>query len=268
MANKTVVITGASSGIGAALAQRLARSSQQLTLAARRRDQLELVAQAARVAGSPDVLVVDADVTNRADVERIERETLAHFGGYDVWVNNAGRGITRNVLDLSSEDVDEMVAVNVKSALFGMQVAAAHFIERGGGQIVNVSSFLGRVPMATHRSAYNAAKAALNALTANLRMDLRERAPNVRVTLIMPGMVGTEFGRNALGSAPDTPIYAGPHVQNVDDVADIIARAIDEPVAEVYTNPASADLARRYFADVAAFEGQGTAWGSAPNGSR
>src|SRR6185437_78633 len=103
------------------------------------------------------------------------------------------------------------------------------------------SSFLGRVPLASHRSAYNAAKAALNALTANLRMDLRAAHPNVRVTLVMPGMVGTEFGRNALGSAPDTPIYAGPHVQNVEDVADIIASAIANPVAEVYTNPASPD---------------------------
>jgi short-subunit dehydrogenase len=268
MPNKTVVITGASSGIGAALAQRLAREGHTLALAARRRDRLERVAAEARAAGAPEVLVVEADVTDRASVERIAAETLAAFGSYDVWVNNAGRGITRNVLDLSSDDVDEMFSVNVKSALFGMQVAAGHFMQRGAGQIINVSSFLGRVPMASHRSAYNAAKAALNALTANLRMDLRERYPNVHVTLIMPGMVGTEFGRNALGSPPDTPIYAGPQVQNVDDVADIIARAIDEPEAEVYTNPASGEMAKRYFADVAAFEAQGTRWGSAPDRPR
>jgi short-subunit dehydrogenase len=268
MPNKTVVITGASGGIGAALARRLARAGHNLALAARRREQLETVADDARAAGSPNVVVVEADVTNRADVERIAAETLAAFGSYDVWVNNAGRGITRNVLDLSSDDVDEMISVNVKSALFGMQVAAAHFMQRGAGQIINVSSFLGRVPMATHRSAYNAAKAALNALTANLRMDLREKYPNVRVTLVMPGMVGTEFGRNALGSPPDTPIYSGPQVQGVEDVADIIARAIDEPVAELYTNPASPDMARRYFADVAAFEAQGMGWGSAPDRPR
>jgi len=268
MPNKTIVITGASGGIGAALARRLARAGQSLVLAARRRAQLDAVAAEARAAGAPNVVVVQADVTKRADVERISAETLAALGSYDVWVNNAGRGITRNVLDLSGDDVDEMISVNVKSALYGMQVAAAHFMERKAGQIINVSSFLGRVPMATHRSAYNAAKAALNALTANLRMDLRERYPNVRVTLVMPGMVGTEFGRNALGSPPDTPIYSGPQVQDVADVADIIARAINEPVAELYTNPASPDMARRYFADVGAFEAQGAGWGSAPDRPR
>jgi short-subunit dehydrogenase len=268
MANKTIVITGASSGIGAALALRLAREGSHLALAARRRAELDRVADRARAAGATGVLVVEADVTSRAAVERISDETIAAFGSYDVWVNNAGRGITRNVLDLSGDDIDEMMSVNVKSALYGMQAAAKHFIERGAGQIVNVSSFLGRVPMATHRSAYNAAKSALNALTANLRMDLREKAPNVSVTLIMPGMVGTEFGRNALGSPADTPIYAGPHVQNVEDVADMIAHAIESPVVELYTNPASADMARRYFADVAAFEAQGVAWGSAPGGNR
>ncbi len=164
------------------------------------------------------------------------------------------------MLDLSDSDIDEMIDVNVKSALYGMQIAAHHFMERGRGQIVNVSSFLGRVPMATHRSAYNAAKHALNALTANLRVDLREKYPDIHVTLVMPGMVATEFGRNALGSPADTPIYSGPYVQKVEDVANIIAGAIDNPVPELYTNPASAGMAQRYFADVAAFEAQGVSW--------
>jgi short-subunit dehydrogenase len=267
MPNKTIVITGASSGIGEALALRVARDGHQLALAARRRSELERVASLAREAGSRNVIVVEADVTSRADVERISSETLTAFGSYDVWVNNAGRGITRNVFDLTGEDVDAMMAVNVKSALYGMQVAAKQFIAQGYGQIVNISSFLGRVPLATHRSAYNAAKSALNALTANMRMDLRASHPNVKVTLIMPGMVGTEFGRNALGSPADTPIYAGPHVQKVEDVADIIAAAIENPVAEVYTNPASSEMAQRYFADVDAYEASGGAWGSAPKPS-
>jgi short-subunit dehydrogenase len=115
--------------------------------------------------------------------------------------------------------------------------------------------------MATQRSAYNAAKHALNALTANLRVDLRAEYADIKVTLVMPGMVSTEFGRNALGSPPDTPIYAGPNVQKVEDVADVIAGAIENPVAEVYTNPASAGMARKYFDDVGAFEAQGGGWG-------
>jgi len=259
---KTIVITGASAGIGEGLARRLAKDGHRLVLAARRANELEAVAGAAEQAGSPRAVAVAADVTKRGDVERIADRAISDFGGFDAWINNAGRGITRQVIDLTDDDVDEMIAVNVKSALYGMQVAARHFIERGTGQIVNISSFLGRVPIATHRSAYNAAKAALNALTANLRVDLRAKYPNIHVTLVMPGMVGTAFGRNALGSPADTPIYAGPHVQSVDDVANIIAGAIESPVAEVYTNPASAEMARRYVADVAAFEASGTTWGS------
>lgn len=262
MANKTIVITGASSGIGAAVALRLAADGHQLVLAARGKDALEAVARDAGAKGSPRALAVVTDVTKRGDVERLSAAAIDAFGGYDVWINNAGRGVTRQTIDLTDEDVDEMIAVNVKSALYGMQTSAKYFMTRGRGQIVNVSSFLGRVPMATQRSAYNAAKAALNALTANLRVDLGKTHPDIKVTLIMPGMVGTPFGRNALGAAPDTPIYAGPHVQNVDEVANIIVETIDHPVAEVYTNPASAAMAREYFADVAAYEAKGGTWGA------
>jgi NAD(P)-dependent dehydrogenase (short-subunit alcohol dehydrogenase family) len=258
---KTIVITGASSGIGAGLAQRLAKDGYQLVLAARRREPLDEVARAAEQAGSPRAIAVETDVTKRADVDRLSERAAQEFGGFDVWINNAGRGITRQVLDLTEEDVDEMMAVNVKSALFGMQAAAKQFIEQGHGHIINVSSFLGRVPMATQRSAYNAAKSALNALTANLRVDLRAWHPNVHVTTVMPGMVATYFGRNALGSPADTPMYSGPFVQTVEQVTDVIASVIEHPVAEVYTNPASGEMAKKYFADVGAFETSGATWG-------
>ena len=164
MANKTVVITGASSGIGAGIARRLAADAHALVLAARNRAALDEVARDATQNGSARALVVQTDVTRRKEVEHLSAAAIDAFGGYDVWINNAGRGITRSVLDLSDADVDEIMAVNVKSALYGMQVAVAHFVERGHGHIINMSSFLGRVPLATHRSAYNAAKAALNAL--------------------------------------------------------------------------------------------------------
>ena len=263
--SKTIVLTGASSGIGAALALRLAAQGHSLALAARRRELLEGVADEAMRQGSPRALAVETDVTRRGDVERLRDAALETFGGFDVWINNAGRGITRNVLDLTDQDVDVMMAVNVKSALYGMQCAVPHFIERGGhGHVINVSSFLGRVPMATYRSAYNAAKAALNSLTANVRMDLRTQYPDIHVTLVMPGVVATWFGRNALYSPPDTPMYAGPNVQSVEDVTGIISDLIAHPVAEVYTNPASAALAQRYFGDVGAFEAQGVRWGTEP----
>ena len=259
---KTIVITGASAGIGAEIARRLGADGHQLVLAARRAAELQAVAKEAEHRGARRAIAVETDVTRRADVEALGNAAVKAFGGFDVWINNAGRGITRSVLDLSENDLDEMMTVNVKSALYGMQVAAAHFLERGHGQIINVSSFLGRVPMAVHRSAYNAAKSALNALTANLRVDLRNKNPNVRVTLVMPGMVATEFARNAIGAPPDAAVYAGPYVQTVEQVAEIVARVIETPVAEVYTNPASAEMARRYFADVEAFETQGAQGGS------
>jgi short-subunit dehydrogenase len=267
MANKTIVITGASGGIGAELARRLGRDGHQLVLAARRRPELEKVAAEAERSGAPRTIVVETDVTKRSDMEALRDAAVAAFGGFDVWINNAGRGITKSVLELTSDDVDEMIDVNVKSALYGMQVAAQHFIERGRGQIINVSSFLGRVPMATPRSAYNAAKHALNALTANLRVDLRAKYPDIHVTLVMPGMVATDFAKNARNAPAGTEVPAGGNVQTVQEVADVVAAIIEKPVAEVYTNPASADLARRYFADVEAFETQtGSSW--APSARR
>jgi len=158
-----------------------------------------------------------------------------------------------------------MMDVNVRSALYGMQIAARHFIERGRGHIINVSSFLGRVPMALPRSAYNAAKAALNSLTANLRVELRAKHPDIHVTLVMPGMVATDFALNAVAAPAGTRAYTGPQVQSVEEVAGIIRGVLDQPVAEIYTNPTSADMARRYFADVAAFEASaGNPWGSPP----
>ena len=162
------------------------------------------------------------------------------------------------MLDLSDDDVDEMMAVNVKSALYGMQTAARQFLSQGSGHIINISSFLGRVPLALHRSVYNAAKAALNSLTANMRSELRNRSPNIHVSLVMPGMVSTEFARHALGAPPDAAIYAGPHVQTVQQVADIVAGVIENPVAEVYSNSSSSEMARRYLADVTTFDVPGS----------
>jgi NAD(P)-dependent dehydrogenase (short-subunit alcohol dehydrogenase family) len=150
-----------------------------------------------------------------------------------------------------------MIAVNVKSALYGMQAIAPHFMERGRGHIVNISSFLGRVPAAPPRSAYSAAKAALNTLTANLRVDLQRSHPGIHVSVVMPGLVNTEFARHATGStgpAPAGPTASPMKPQSPEEVATIVADLLDRPVAEVYTNPASRAIATRYFDDVGRFE--------------
>src|SRR5213595_2830379 len=242
---KVVVITGASSGIGAGLAIRLGREGMRLVLAARSAEKLEAVAVEAAPGGL--ALAVPTDVTRRSDVEKLRDTALDRFGQVDVWVNNAGRGISRPVLELT--DVDEMIAVNVKSALYGMQAIVPYFIERGQGHVINVSSFLARVPMASPRSAYNAAKAALNALSSNLRMDLRRQGANdVHVSVVMPGVVRTDFARNAVHSTgPLARLPAGAlPAQTVEEVVDAIAKLVDEPRAEIFTNPAAAAVAVRY----------------------
>ena len=250
MRDRVVVITGASAGIGEALAREVGRRGGRVVLAARRA--LEL-AEAAAMSGR-EALAVTADVTRREDSRRVLDAAIERFGAVDVWVNNAGRGITRPVSALTDEDLDEMMLVNVKSALYGIQTVLPHFAERGRGHIVNVSSMLGRVPFAPSRSAYGAAKHALNALTANLRVELAATHPGIHVTCVMPGVVATEFGTNALHGGPDSRRFPG--AQAPDEVAAAIADAIESPRAEVYTRPEHHVLAAAYYAaeDVAELE--------------
>lgn len=249
--SKNIVITGASGGIGAALAKELGRRGHHLVLAARREKELKEVASSAR----PDAVTVVADVTRRQDVERLRDAAIQAFDHVDVWVNNAGRGISRPVLELTDEDFDLMMAVNAKSALYGIQAIIPHFQQRGQGHLINVSSMLGRVPFVSFRSAYNAAKCALNALTANLRMDLKATHPDIHISLVMPGVVFTGFQKNALYGTPVPPTGSrAPQGQTAEEVAAVIVRIIENPQDEVYTNPSHADMALRYFADVSAFE--------------
>ncbi len=251
MDKKVIVITGASGGIGAALAKLLGTQGNYLVLAARREAELK---QVASLSGN-NAISVRADVSTFSDVESLKNNAIKKFGHIDVWVNNAGRGISRRVMELTEDDLDEMFRVNFKSVFYSMQCVIPHFQERGEGHLINISSFLGRVPLASFRSAYNAAKAALNSLTANLRMDLRKTYPGIRVSLVMPGPVSTDFGKNALGGSPQTPPSASSvKYQTAEEVSAIIASVIERPVAEIMTNPAQVEIARRYYADIAAFE--------------
>ncbi len=248
--NRVVVITGASAGIGAALARQLGDAGDRLVLAARREPELRAVA-----ADLKDALVVPADVSVRADVERVRDQAIGKFGHVDVWVNNAGRGISKSVLELTDAELDQMVLINVKSALYGMQAIVPHFVERGRGHVLNVSSFLGKAPVATIRAGYSAAKAMLNSLTANVRMELA-KYPDIHVTLVLPGLVATEFAKNAVGGTPGfQPPAGGPmRAQTADEAAAAIAAAIERPSGEVYTNPVLQGMAVQYVQDVDAFE--------------
>ena len=262
MKDKVIVVTGASAGIGAALAQCVAARGARPVLLARRAVELDKIAQ--RV-GS-EALAIVTDVTQRKQVQQAVQQTLQHFGQLDVWVNNAGRGISRPVTELTDADIDEMMLVNVKSALYGMQAVLPHFREQGRGHIINVSSMLGRVPFAPIRSAYSASKHALNSLTANLRMELRQ-IPDIHVSSVHPGVVATEFGLNALHGGHDSRLFPG--AQTAEQVAEVIADVIENPRADVYTRPEAQNLVANYFAapDMAEVEATFTVGAPRPQGS-
>ncbi len=193
----------------------------------------------------PNALTVVGNVTRRADVKRAVDAALARFGHIDVWVNNAGQGITRLPSQLTDDDLDEMMAVNLKSALYGMQETLPHFMERGTGHVINVSSMLGRIPFAVFRSAYNAAKHALNALTLNFRAEVQEKRPGIQYSLVSPGVVRTEFGLNARYGGPDSRMLPGS--QSAEEVAAVIAGVIDARRPDVYTLPGMAQRVAGFY---------------------
>jgi NADP-dependent 3-hydroxy acid dehydrogenase YdfG len=240
MQGKVVVITGASGGIGAAAASAVALRGGSLALVARREGELRAVAERC----GNNALPVVADVTKRDDVQRVMRTAIEHFGHVDVLVNNVGRGITRLPSSLADDDIDDMIRINIKSMIYGVQEILPHFKERGSGHIINVSSVLGRMPATPFRSAYNGAKHFLNAITWNIRQELSEAAPGVAVSLVSPPVVATEFGVNALHGGPDSRTL--PFPQNVDEVGNVIAWVIDTRKLDVYTRPGSKPRVTEY----------------------
>jgi len=242
----SVVITGASSGIGAALAELLASSGKSVVLVARGADALRAVAD--RLGAS--VLPIAADVTRREDVRRVVDEALKRFGHIDVWVNNVGQGITRAPSQLTDDDIDAMMRVNVKSALYGMQEVLPHFKERNAGHVINISSMLGRIPYALPRTAYTAAKHFLNALTANFRDEVRQTHPGIQFSIVSPPVVRTNFGLNAVYGGIDS--RSVPDSQSAEEVAAVIAGVIESRAPDVYTRPGSRERVVRYFESVGA----------------
>ncbi|HEY2406990.1 MAG TPA: SDR family NAD(P)-dependent oxidoreductase [Polyangiaceae bacterium] len=241
MQGKVIAVTGASAGIGAALAERVGRLGASVVLLARSESALRAVA----ARSGENALPIAADVTKRADLKAAFDAALARFGHLDVWVNNAGRGISRAPSELTDDDIDQMMLVNFKAALYGVQTVLPHFRERKRGQVINVSSMLGRVPLAAARAAYSASKAALNSLSASLRLELTA-FPEIFVTTVSPGVVTTDFGLNALHGGVDNKQLPG--AQSVDEVVDVLVRVIDKPEADVYTRDGARQLVADYYA--------------------
>ena len=244
MNGKVVVITGASGGIGAAAATAIARRGGSVVLVARREVELRAVADDI----GEHALPVVADATNRADVRRVVGAALKRFDHVDVWVNNVGRGITRMPSQLTDDDIDDMMRANVKSAIYGMQAVLPHFIARGSGQIINISSMLGRIPSALARSAYSASKHYLNALTAMFREEVQQQHPGIQFSLVSPGVVYTDFGLNARYGGVDSRKIPGGQIP--EEVAAVIAGVIESRRPDVYTRPGARQQVIDYYTTI------------------
>ena len=213
-----LLITGASSGIGAATARAAAESGSRLVLAARSEDKLTDLA--AELGGDERAVAVRCDVTEWEDNEALVKAGLEAFGRIDAVFANAGFGATRGFLEESPEQWRSMVLTNVLGVAYTIRASLPHMLERGTGHYVITSSVAGR--RALPGSLYSATKWAVTATGEALRQELRTMHDNqsIRVTLIEPGMVDTPFFDNRPG--PDKALHD-------EDIARAVLFALDQP---------------------------------------
>ena len=226
VAGKRVVITGASSGIGAALARRLAGHGAVVGLIARRSERLaEVLADCRRTSADSTMWV--ADLADTATAGELGSRAWDDLGGIDVLVNNAATPKRRAVDALAPAEVEEVMRVNFLAPMRLTLAVLPRMLERGGGVIVNVSSVGGRLGI-IHEAAYCASKFALCGWSESMAVDLY--GSGVCVKLIEPGPVDTEIWDQP-GS--EEPLYQGPKVP-ADEVADGIIAALDSDRFEHY----------------------------------
>ncbi|MBC8144615.1 MAG: SDR family NAD(P)-dependent oxidoreductase [bacterium] len=267
-AETVIVISGASSGIGRALALALARKGARLGLLARRIDRLNDVANECRDAGGSAV-AIECDVTKRESFASSIDTIAQHFGAIDVLVNNAGRGHHAYVEDTPDEQIENIFRVNVFSLWYGSTAAIPHMRARGGGLIVNISSLAGKVGYPAN-AAYVAAKHAVIGFSRALRAELAETG--IDVMTVIPAGVATDWADvveggsmldlftyerergEAIARERDVEMPASPRLLNADEVAAMIVDAIEHPQPEVYTHPGSREMALAAECDAAAFE--------------
>lgn len=220
---KTVVVTGASSGIGAATARRLVESGHNVALAARRKDRLEELAAEL----GENALAVTTDVTDPDDCAALVARTVEQFGGLDALVNNAGLGFYGSIAEADPEGWRTMLDVNVLGVLYVTQAAVRAMIENGSGDLIFISSIAGRRIPTPESTVYAATKHAVNAIAEGLRMDLTSKG--IRSITIEPGLVRTEFPESSHPSAEEfyadkdyTPLEA-------EDIANAVLYALEQP---------------------------------------
>ena len=217
----TVAITGASSGIGAATARALIAEGSSVVLGARRIDRLdELAAEL-----GDKVAVVEMDVREPTDSLRLVEQAYERFGRLDAIVPNAGIGAYGGIMDLSDEQLREMMDINVAGTVWPIRAAVPGFIEAGGGDIVIVASVAG-LRGAGDEAVYAATKHAQMGLAGGLDRELRESG--IRVSAICPGGTATEFAMGA-GRTPDMPGLDD--MMRAEDVAAAVVTVLRQPLS-------------------------------------
>ncbi|HTX68832.1 MAG TPA: SDR family oxidoreductase [Thermoleophilia bacterium] len=227
LSGTSVIVTGASSGIGEAFARLAAREGARLVLAARRTARLEALA-----AELPDAMVVTTDLRVPEQVDAMVAAAAERHGGVDILVNNAGQGLHVPVEEVGLDDLQAVVELNLYAPLLAMQAVVPLMRSRGGGAIVNVSSNTTRMTI-PGVGAYSATKSALNQLSATARAEWA--GDGIAVSLVFPSVTATEFHRSLRAGS----FRGGGHVQAhpPELVAEAIRRAIETGDAEVFPVP-------------------------------
>jgi NADP-dependent 3-hydroxy acid dehydrogenase YdfG len=223
---KVIAITGASGGIGAATARLLASRGARVVLGARRTDRLESLAAGIRDAGG-EAATMQVDVTRRADLAGLIALAQDRFGPLDVLVSNAGIGPVSPLDDLRVEDWEAMVDVNLKGVLYGIAAALPVFREQGHGHFVNVVSTAG-LRIVPGQAVYAGTKNAVRTISEGLRQEAGE---NLRVTVVSPGFVRTDFSDAVPNEQYRAELTAAKDKMAIppEAIAEAIAFAIDQP---------------------------------------
>jgi len=235
---KTVIVTGASAGIGDATARAFYAAGSNVVLASRNEAAL---ARLAKQLGEDRTLVVRTDVTQRDQVENLIDRTVERFGRLDILINNAGVGLMGSVADFDPEAFEQLFRVNMMGPLYGMQAAVRAMRKTGGGMIVNISSGTSRMVLPNLGGGYPALKRALEVLSDYARAQLVN--DKIKVLVVLPYITETKFRENALGRRPTSAGHEQfrrdlPQGHSAEFVAEKIIDAIRKEETEISLAPA------------------------------